>query len=130
MVVAVGAAGDVLKGHRDGGGLFQRLEKFLVPFHSAGQFFHADRGRWLALGLAYIKDGHDFEGRNLDFLYLGDWLSILAYHHLALGVQLRHFLLCFERGRGQDLDGFFAFLHIAVKLVPPLIVARYQLAPA
>lgn len=33
-----------------------------------------------------------------------------------------------ERGRGQYLDGLFAFLYIAVKIVPPLIVARHKLS--
>ena len=30
--------------------------------------------------------------------------------------------------QGQNLDAFLAPLHIAVKIVPPLVVARYKLA--
>ena len=35
-------ARNVLKTNGNRGGLFQRLEKFPVAFHAAGQFFHAD----------------------------------------------------------------------------------------
>ena len=128
MIVAVRATGNVLEGHRDGGGLFQHLEKVLVLLHAAGQFFRADRGQRFSLGLAHIKDGNDFKCRNLDFLYFGNRLSVLSRHWLSLGVQPRHFLLCFERGRSQNLDGFFTFLDVAVKIIPPLVVARHKLA--
>ena len=64
----MGTARNVLKTNGNRGGLFQRLEKFPVAFHAAGQFFHADRGQRFPLGLAHIKDGNDLKGRNLYFL--------------------------------------------------------------
>ena len=124
----MGTARNVLKTNGNRGGLFQRLEKFPVAFHAAGQFFHADRGQRFPLGLAHIKDGNDLKGRNLYFLYFGNRLSVLSHHRPALCVQLLHFLFRLERGRGQYLDGLFAFLYIAVKTVPPLVVARHKLS--
>ena len=124
----MGTARNVLKTNGNRGGLFQRLEKFPVAFHAAGQFFHADRGQRFPLGLAHIKDGNDLKGRNLYFLYFGNRLSVFSHHRPALCVQLLHFLFRLERGRGQYLDGLFAFLHIAVKIVPPLVVACHKLS--
>ena len=124
----MGTARNILKTNGNRGGLFQRLEKFPVAFHAAGQFFHADRGQRFSLGLAHIKDGNDLKGRNLYFLYFGNRLSVFSHHRPALCVQLLHFLFCLERGRGQYLDGLFAFLHIAVKIVPPLVVACHKLS--
>ena len=128
VVVAVRASGDVLKTNRDGGGLFQRLEKILVLLHAARQFLHPQRGQRLPLGLAHVKDGNNLKGRNLYLLNLGDRLSVPADHLLALGVQLRHFLFGLKRGWSQYLDGLFAFLDVAVKIIPPLVIACDKLA--
>ena len=128
VIVAVRTTGDVLKGHRDGGSLFQRLEEVLVLLHISGQLVHTDRGQGFALGLAHVKDRHDLERRNLDFFFLGDGVAVLVHDRLALFVQLRHFLFHLVGGGGQNLDAFLAPLHIAVKIVPPLVVARYKLA--
>ena len=128
VVVAVRSTGDVLKGHRDGGSLFQRLEEVLVLLHTPGQLVHTDRGQRFALGLAHVKDRHDLERRNLDFFFLGDGVAVLVHDRLALFVQLRHFLFHLVGGGGQNLDAFLAPLHIAVKIVPPLVVARHKLA--
>ena len=128
VVVAMRTTGDVLKGHRDGGSLFQRLEEVLVLLHIPGQLVHTDRGQRFALGLAHVKDRHNLERRNLDFFFLGDGVAVLVYDRLALFVQLRHFLFHLVGGGGQNLDTFLAPLHIAVKIVPPLVVARHKLA--
>ena len=128
MVVAVRTARNVLKGHRDGGSLFQRLEEVLIPFHVAGQFLHAQRRQRFALGLAHVKDRHDLERRYLDFFLLGDRVAVLVPDRLALFVQLRHFLFHLVGGRGKNLDAFLALFDIAVKFIPPLVVARHKLA--
>ena len=128
VIVAMRTTGDVLKGHRDGGSLFQRLEEVLVLLHISGQLVHTDRGQGFALGLAHVKDRHNLERRNLFFLYLGQRLTVFFHHRLALFVPLRHFLFHLVGGGGQNLDAFLAPLHIAVKIVPPLVVARYKLA--
>ena len=128
MVVAVRTARNVLKGHRDGGSLFQRLEEVLIPFYVAGQFLHAQRRQRFALGLAHVKDRHDLERRYLDFFLLGDRVAVLVPDRLALFVQLRHFLFHLVGGRGKNLDAFLALFDIAVKFIPPLVVARHKLA--
>ena len=128
VVVAVRTTGDVLKGHRHGGSLFQRLEEVLVLLHIPGQLVHTDRGQGFALGLAHVKDRHDLERRNLCFLYFGQRLAVFVHDRLALFVQLRHFLFHLVGGGGQNLDAFLAPLHITVKIVPPLVVARHKLA--
>ena len=128
VVVAVRTTGDVLKGHRHGGSLFQRLEEVLVLLHISGQLVHTDRGQGFALGLAHVKDRHDLERRNLCFLYFGQRLAVFVHDRLALFVQLRHFLFHLVGGGGQNLDAFLAPLHITVKIVPPLVVARHKLA--
>ena len=58
----------------------------------------------------------------------GDGVAVLVHDRLALFVQLRHFLFHLVGGGGQNLDAFLAPLHIAVKIIPPLVVARYKLA--
>ena len=128
VVVAVRTTGDVLKGHRHGGSLFQRLEEVLVLLHIPGQLVHTDRGQGFALGLAHVKDRHDLERRNLCFLYFGQRLAVFVHDRLALFVQLRHFLFHLIGGGGQNLDAFLAPFHIAVKIVPPLVVACHKLA--
>ena len=128
VVVAVRTTGDVLKGHRHGGSLFQRLEEVLVLLHISGQLVHTDRGQGFALGLAHVKDRHDLERRNLCFLYFGQRLAVFVHDRLALFVQLRHFLFHLIGGGGQNLDAFLAPFHIAVKIVPPLVVACHKLA--
>ena len=128
VVVAVRTTGDVLKGHRDGGSLFQRLEEVLVLLHTPGQLVHTDRGQRFALGLAHVKDRHDLERRNLDFFFLGDGVAVLVHDRLALFVQLRHFLFHLVGGGGQNLDAFLVFLDVTVKFIPPLVVASHKLA--
>ena len=121
MVVAVCAALDVLKGNRHRRRLFQRGEKILILFHAAGQLGHGNVRDFLALGLAHVKDCDDAKGRDFNFPFLGDRLAVCADHRL-LGsrVNFLHLLFHFIRGRGQYLDAFFAFLHMALKVVPPL----------
>ena len=127
VVVAVGTARNILKSHRDGGSLFQRLEKVLIPLHVPGQFLHAQRRQRFALGLAHIKNRHDFERRDLDFFLLGDGVPVLVLDRLALFVQLRHFLFHLIGGWGKYLDAFLALFDVAVKFIPPLVVARHKL---
>ena len=62
------------------------------------------------------------------FLYFGQRLAVFVHDRLALFVQLRHFLFHLIGGGGQNLDAFLAPFHIAVKIVPPLVVACHKLA--
>ena len=121
MVVAVCAALDVLKGNRHRRRLFQRGEKILILFHAAGQLGHGNVRDFLALGLAHVKDRDDAKGRDFNFPFLGYGLAVCADHRL-LGsrVDFLHLLFHLVGGRGQYLDAFFAFLHMALKVVPPL----------
>ena len=121
MVVAVCAALNVLKCYRHRRRLFQRGEKILILFHTAGQLGHGNVRDFLALGLAYVKNCDDAKGWDFNFLFLGDGLAVCADHRL-LGsrVNFLHLLFHSVGGRGQYLDAFFAFLHMALKVVPPL----------
>ena len=121
MVVAVYAALDVLKGNRNRRCLFQRGKKILILFHAAGQFGHGNVWDFLALGLAHVKDCDDAKGRDFNFPFLGNGLAVCAdYRLLGSRVDFLQLLFHFIRGWGQYLDAFFAFLHMAFKVVPPL----------
>ena len=121
MVVAVCAALDVLKGNRHRRRLFQRGEKILILFHAAGQLGHGNVRDFLALGLAHVKDCDDAKGRDFNFPFLGNGLAVCADHRLLSSrVDFLHLLFHLVGGRGQYLDAFFAFFHMALKVVPPL----------
>ena len=78
MVITVCASLDVLKGNRNRRCLFQRGEKILILFHTAGQLRHGNVRYFLALGLAHIKNCDDAKGRDFNFLFLGDGLAVCA----------------------------------------------------
>ena len=121
MVITVCASLDVLKGNRNRRCLFQRGEKILILFHTAGQLRHGNVRYFLALGLAHIKNCDDAKGRDFNFLFLGDGLAVCADHRLLSSrVDFLHLLFHFIRGRCQYLDAFFTFLHMALKVVSPL----------
>ena len=121
MVVTVCSALDVLKGYRHRRRLFQRGEKILILFHAAGQLGHGNVRDFFPLGLAHVKDCDDAKGRDFNFPFLCNGLAVCADHRiLSSRVDFLHLLFHFIRGRGQYLNAFFAFFHMALKVVPPL----------
>ena len=127
VIIAVCAALDFLKADGDGRGLFKGCEKITVLLHIACQRVHGNIRQFLSLGLGHVKDGHHLVGGYGDLLFLGDGLSVPADHGLlGLRVDFLRFLLDFERRRGDNLNAFFAFFDIALKLVFPSGKARDQ----
>ena len=64
----------------------------------------------------------------MDFFLLGDGVPVLVLDRLALCIQLWHFLFHLVGGWGKNLDAFLALFDVAVKFIPPLVVARHKLA--
>ena len=125
VIIAVCAALDFLKANGDGRGLFKGCEKITVLLHIACQRVHGNIRQFLSLGLGHVKDGHHLVGGYSDLLFLGDRLSVPADHGLlGLRVDFLRFLLDFERRRGDNLNAFFAFFDVALKLVFPSGKAR------
>ena len=56
MIVAVCAALDFFKAHRDRGSLLDCLKKLRVFLHVPGQLVNADCGKLPPLGLGYVKN--------------------------------------------------------------------------
>ena len=95
--------------------------------HVAGQGICPDGRQFLPLGLGNVEHRHHLVGGDRDLLFLHDGLSVRTDHRLpCLGIELLYFLLYLERGRGNDLDAFFAGLYMALKLLFPLGIAFYQ----
>ena len=127
VIITVCAALYFLKADGDGRGLFKGCEKITVLLHIACQRVHGNIRQFLSLGLGHVKDGHHLVGGYGDLLFLGDGLSVPADHGLlGLRVDFLRFLLDFERRRGDNLNAFFAFFDIALKLVFPSGKARDQ----
>ena len=125
VIIAVCAALDFLKADGDGRGLFKGCEKITVLLHIARQRVHGNIRQFLSLGLGHVKDGHHLVGGYSDLLFLGDGLSVPADHGLlGLRVDFLRFLLDFERRRGDNLNAFFTFFDVALKLVFPSGKAR------
>ena len=125
VIIAVCAALDFLKADGDGRGLFKGCEKITVLLHIARQRVHGNIRQFLSLGLGHVKDGHHLVGGYGDLLFLGDGLSVLANHGLlGLRVDFLRFLLDFERRRGDNLNAFFTFFDVALKLIFPSGKAR------
>ena len=127
VIIAMCAALYFLKADGDGRGLFKGCEKITVLLHIARQRVHGNIRQFLSLGLGHVKDGHHLVGGYGDLLFLGDGLSVPADHGLlGLRVDFLRFLLDFERRRGDNLNAFFAFFDVALKLVFPSGKARDQ----
>ena len=125
VIIAVCAALDFLKADGDGRGLFKGCEKITVLLHIARQRVHGNIGKLPPLGLRHVKDRYHLVGGYGDLLFLGDGLSVPADHGLlGLRVDFLRFLLDFERRRGDNLNAFFAFFDVALKLVFPSGKAR------
>ena len=127
VIIAVCAALDFLKADGDGRGLFKGCEKITVLLHIARQRVHGNIRQFLSLGLRHVKDRYHLVGGYGDLLFLGDGLSVPADHGLlGLRVDFLRFLFDFERRRGDNLNAFFAFFDVALKLVFPSGKARDQ----
>ena len=98
-----------------------RLHEDLVILHAAGKIGSKLR-QGFALRLAYIKNRDRLVHRNSDFFLFHDGFTV-SIQHGELGVRVE---LCFldfllVRRWGNDFNAFFAFQHIAAKLIAPLI---------
>ena len=121
------AALDILKGDRDGGSLFKGCEKILVAVNVARQLVHRNVRQLLSLGLGNVENRHYLVGGYLDFLFLGDGLSVLADNGLlCVRVYLLHFLSDFERRRGNDFNPLLPFHHVTPEIVLPSGKARHK----
>ena len=127
VIIAVCAALDFLKADGDGRGLFKGCEKITVLLHIACQRVHGNIRQFLSLGLGHVKDGHHLVGGYGDLFFFGYGLAVPADHGLlGLRVDFLRFLFDFERRRGDNLNAFFAFFDVALKLVFPSGKARDQ----
>ena len=115
-----------LKLDGDRGGSAQGLHKNLIILDIPGK-----RGRQfrqgLAVRLADVEHLHRAEQRDLDFLFLHDDLAILIQHG-GFGVRVQLLLLDFLLiwCRGNDGNAVFTPLHMAGKLIFPLVVTGHQ----
>ena len=112
--------------HRHRGRTAQRFHKNLILLNIAVQIGSKLR-QGLPLSLRHIKDGYHLIHGDFDFLFLHHNLTVCIQHRrFGVGIEL-DFLNLFLVGRGRDdLDAFFAFHHIAPKLVAPLIEACHM----
>ena len=124
VIIAVCAAVDFFKRHRNGRGQLQGSPKIFILFHIARERVHGNVGKFLALGLAHIEYRHHLERWNRHLLLLRDGLTVCADHRLpGVRVSFRHILFDFI-GRGRkNLDALFAGFDMAFKFVTPLSVA-------
>ena len=115
-----------LHGERHRRGPAQGLHESLVVLDIPGQ-----RGcqlrQGLAIRLAHIEHLHRAEHGNLNFPFLHDDLA-LCIQHGGFGVRVQFlFLDLFLERRGRDDgDTVFTALHMALKLVFPLVVPGHQ----
>ena len=127
VVIAVCAALDFLKADRDRGSLFKGSENVLETLHVARQHINGNVGQFLTLGLGHVKDRYHLKGGDSDFLFFLNRLTVRTNNGLiGRRVDFIHFLLDFERGRGNDFDTLFAFYHVALKVVFPCGEARHK----
>ena len=97
------------------------LHEDLIILHIAGKIGGKLR-QGLALCLAHIKNRDRFVHRNLNFLFFHDGLAVSIQHgELGIRVELGFLNFLFVWRRGNDFNAFFAFQHIAAKLIAPLV---------
>ena len=115
-----------LKLDGDRGGPAQGLHKYLIVLDVAGQAGGQLR-QGLSVRLADVKHLHRAEQRDLDFLFLHDDLAI-GVQHGGFGVRVQLLFLDFLLiwCRGNDGNAVFTPLHMAGKLVFPLVVTGHQ----
>ena len=104
----------------------QGLHESLIVLDVPGK-----RGRQLRQGLAvrlaHIEHLDRAEHGNLNFPFLHDDLAILIQHRcLGVRVQLLFLNLFLERRGRDDGNTVFAALHMALKLIFPLVVSGHQ----
>ena len=127
MIVAVGASLDMFKSNRNRGCLFQCRKKVLILRHIAGQLVYSDRGKLFSFRLRYIKDRYHLVGRNGDFLFFGNRLSVRSDKgHIGFRIKLFHFLLYLKGCRGDNADSFFSFFDRSSVAVFPCTKACNQ----
>ena len=115
-----------LHGERHRRGPAQGLHESLVVLDIPGQGGRQLR-QGLAVRLAHIKHLHRAEHGDLNFPFLHDDLAILIQHRcLGVRVQLLFLDLFLERRGRDDGDTVFTALHMALKLIFPLVVPGHQ----
>ena len=127
VIVAVSASVDMLKGNRNGRSLFQCGKKILILRHIAGQFIYSNRGNLFSFRLRYIKDGYHLVGRNGNFLFFGNCLSVCSDKgHICFRIKLFYFLSYLKGCRGDNTDSFFSFFDRSSVAVFPCTKACNQ----
>ena len=127
MVVALGAALDVLKVHGHGAAAFQRGKHLLILLHRSAQLIHADGWQLPSLRLGHVEHVHHLKSWDQDLLLLGHRVSVLVQDGLlGLLIQLFHLQLLLEGRRSQDLDPLLPLQHLAAKLLLPSRVSGNQ----
>ena len=127
MVIALGAAGNVLKCDGNGGFLPKCFKESSVVLHAAGQFIHHDVGQLFSLGLGDIKDADHLKGGTHNLHCFGDGVSVCVQHGLlGLGIDLLHLHIRLVGRGGKDADAFLALHHMAVKVALPCRVPCNQ----
>ena len=120
IVIAV-HAGHILHEDRHRRAALHSLHEDLIILHIAGKIGGKLR-EGLTLCLAHIKNRDRFVHRNPDLFFLHDGLAVSIQHgELGIRVELCFFDFLLVRRRGNDLDAFFAFQHIAPKLISPFV---------
>ena len=112
--------------HRYRRGTAQRLHENLILLDIAVQIGSKLR-QGFSLGLRHIKDGYHLIHGDFDFLFLHDNFAVcIQYRRFGIGVELDFLNLFLVGCRRDDLNAFFAFHHIAPKLVAPLVEACHM----
>ena len=112
------------KGNR--GGAFQRLHKRLkVP--DIPEQVRRQGGQGLSVRLAHIKHLDRTEQRDFHLFFLHDHPAVCV-QHWRVGVRVQLLLLDFLLigGGRDDGDAALALLHMALKLVLPLVIASHK----
>ena len=124
--IPVHVGGHRLHGERHRRGPAQGLHESLVVLDIPGQGGRQLRQRF-PICLAHIEHLHRAEHRDLNFPFLHDDLAILIQHGgFGVRVQLLFLDLFLERRGRDDGDTVFTALHMALKLIFPLVVPGHQ----
>ena len=124
--IAVCVIRNRLEVNRHGRGTPQGFHKNIEVLHIALQV-SGELRQGLSVCLRHIKDGDGLEHRDFDFLFLDDNLAVCIQHgQVGVGVSLFLFDFLLEGCGSDDFDSFFAFHHVTLELVSPLIETCHQ----
>ena len=126
-VIAFGIPFDFIKPHRHRRYLLDCRCKQRIVFDTGRQFVHFQRRNRFTIGLRNIEDRCYAETRNHILHAFHFRLTVFVQHsQTRILVDFLAFLDLLDGSRSNDLDAFFAFFDVAVKLVFPCVKPCHQ----